>query len=247
MTRAALLALVVLLVPASAGTSAPLALTAAPARVLLIGTESAEVRVRNTGTQRVTVDVRLAGYTVDLRGRPHIVRRGARSAAAWLRLRPARLTLGPHATGRVHVSARVPRHAAPGDHDALVLLSSRPLADGRVSVRVRLGVVAVVRAPGPVVRRLHLGRLRVRRRVLELVVMNSGNVSERLLHVHATFSRSGRRIATVGAGARELRPHTRGLLEFRLRPSPSGLVTVRVVVSAEPGRPTLRRTYRIRL
>lgn len=249
-----LLTVVVLLVPAEAGTSGaalgPLALTAAPARVVLLGSGEAVVRIRNPGTKRVVVDVAPAGYALDLRGRPHIAaRRGARSAAPWLALLPAHLTLGPRATARLHVFARVPRRAEPGDHDALILLSARPLPGARVSVRVRLGVVVVVRAPGAVVRRLQLGRLRVARRALELVVANGGNVTERLLHARAVISRlpTRHRIAIVAASPRELRPHTRGLVEFRLRTEMRGPATARVVVPAEPGRPAIRRTYRIRL
>jgi len=212
------------------------------------------VRLRNPSEDAVVVDVASVGLALDLRGRPRIVkRRGPRSAAGWLRLRPARLRLAPHAAAKLLVSARLPRGADPGDHDALVVLSARPLARARVSVRLRLGVVVVVRAPGAVVRRLKLRRLRVARRAgkraLELVAVNSGNVTERLLHVRATLSRprSSRRIAVVRASARELRAHTLGLLEFRLRTSANGPVTAHVVVPAEPGRPVIRRTYRLRI
>ena len=256
MTRAALLGIVLALVPASAGASAPtrpLALTAAPARLVLLGSGSDRVRVRNPGTKRIAIDVALAGLSLDLRGRPHVVvRRSARSAAVWLRVRPTHVNLAPHATAHLRVSASVPRRAEPGDHDALVLLSSRPLAGGRVSVRLRLGVVVVVRAPGAVVRRLKLGRLRVARRgsmrALELVVVNAGNVTERLRRVRTFVSPpSGRRIANVAALARELRPKTRGLLEFNLRTGLRGPVTAHVVVPAEPGRAVIRRTYRLRV
>jgi hypothetical protein len=245
------------LVPAAAGARKPpeaLALTAAPARLVFHGGGAARVRLRNPGRKAVVVEVASAGLALDLRGRPRIVkRRGPRSAAAWLSLRPARIRLAPHAAGTLLVSASVPRRAEPGDHDALVLLSARPLARARVSVRLRLGVVVVVRAPGAVLRRVELRRLRVARRggkrALELVVVNSGNVTERLLHARVTLSRppSSHRISTVRASARELRPHSCGLLEFRLRPSTNGAVTARVVVPAEPGRPVIRRTYRLRI
>jgi len=254
------LAFALALVPAAAGsasskTSEPLGLTAAPARLVLHRSGAATVRLRNPGKKPVAVEVAAAGLALDLHGRPRIVKRGGpRSAAGWLTLRPAHITLGSHKAGALLVSARVPRGAEPGDHDALVLLSTRPLRQARVSVRLRLGIVVVVRAPGAVVRRLNLRRLRValRRggtRALELVVVNSGNVTERLVHVRATLSRpaSRRRITTVGASPRELRSHTRGLLEFRLRTGATGPVTVRVVVPAEPGRPVISRTYHIRI
>ena len=245
----------VVLVPASAGAGVsppkPLALTAAPARLAFRGTGDATVRIRNAGTKRIVVDAALAGFALDLRGRPHLVaRRGARSAAPWLRFRPAHFTLAAHASARLHVSARVPPHAEPGDHDALVLLSARPLAHAPVSVRLRLGVVVVVRAPGAVVRRLRLGRLWREQgrgeRALELVVVNAGNVTERLLHVRMVIS-PARRHGTAAAGGRELRPRTRGLLEFHLRATAHGRATARVVVPAEPGRPAVRRTYHLRM
>jgi hypothetical protein len=254
-----LLPFVLALVPASAGISSgaapkPLALTAAPARLLLSGSADATVRIRNPGTKRLVVDVAPAGFALDLRGRPRIVaRRGVRSAAEWLTLRPTHFTLAPHAAAHLRVSVRMPRHAEPGDHDALVLFSARPLANAAVSVRLRLGVVVIVRAPGAVVRRLQLGRLRVTRRggkrALELAVVNAGNVTERLLRVRTVVSRlpSRRRIATAAAGARELRPRTRGLLDFRLRTRAHGPAEARVLVPAAPGRPALRRAYRIRL
>lgn len=257
MSRTLLGLLALALVPAAAGageSSEALGLTAAPARLVFHGSGLAAVRLRNPGRKAVAVTVSSAGFALDLRGRPHIVkRRGPGSAAGWLRLRPVRLRLAPHAAAKLIVSARLPRRAEPGDHDALVLLSARPLARARVSVRLRVGVVVVVRAPGAVVRRVELGRLRVTRRggkpALELVVVNSGNVTERLLRVRANLSRlrSKRRIATVRADARELRAQTRGLLEFRLPSSANGVVTARVVIPAEPGRRAIRRTYRLRI
>lgn len=252
------LALVFVLVPAAAGASSvaprkPVALTVAPARLGLRGSEGGIVRVRNSGTKRVAVEAAPAGFALDLRGRPHIVRRGARSAAGWLRLRPAHFTLGPHATAKLHVSARLPQHAEPGDHDALALLTARPLAGAEVAVRLRLGIVVVVRAPGTVIRRLELRRLQVAgkgsKRALQLVVVNAGNVMEPLRGVRAVVSRvpTGRRIETRVARTRELRPHTRGVLEFRLRTRARGLVTASLVVPAESGRAVIRRTFRLRL
>jgi hypothetical protein len=250
------LAVGVALVPAAAGAGPPkaLGLTAAPARVAFRGGGSASVRLRNPSEESVVVDVASVGLALDLRGQPRIVRRpGSRSASRWLTLRPAHFTLAPHTAARLLVVAKVPTHAEPGDHDAIVLLSGRPRARARVSIRLRLGVVVVVRAPGAVTRRLRLRGLRLTRRegrrALELVVVNAGNVTERLLHVRAILSRlsSRRRVAIIVASVRDLRPVTRGLLEFRLRTSATGPVTARVVVPAEPGRRVLRRTYRLRI
>lgn len=244
------------LVPVAAGAGAarpPVALTAVPAHVALFGSARTAIRVTNAGTKRVVVDVRRAGFALDLRGRPRIVgSRGARSAARWLTFRPGHLALGPQSSALLVVAAKLPRRAEPGDHDALVLLSTRPVSRARVAVRLRMGVVVVVRAPGKVVRRLELRGLRVTRRarvrVLQLGVTNRGDVTESLTRPRAMVSsaRSGRRLATLVASSRDLRPRTRGIVEFRLRARARGPVSVRIVIPAEPGRGALRRTYRVR-
>jgi hypothetical protein len=134
-----------------------------------------------------------------------------------------------------------------------VLLTTRPSAGARVAVRVRLGVVVLVRAPGTVVRRLVLRRLSVARRggrrLLELRIANRGNVTETLARVRVTVSRvrTGRRLATLGASPRDVRPHSQGILEFRFRRRMRGPVSVRVVIPAAVGRGAIRRTYAIRL
>ncbi len=244
------------LVPATAGTGVarpPVALTAAPARVTLKGSTQATVRVTNAGRSRVVVDVTRAGFGLDLRGRPRIVRRGARSAAGWLDFRPARLALSPGGSASLAVASKVPFGATPGDHDALLLLTSRPRANARLAVRVRLGVVVVVRVPGRVQRRLRLGRLRIARRQrtrsLELLVANDGNVMESLERqgVLIFLSQRGRRFATLAGANRTLRPRTRGIVVFRYRGPRRGWVTARVVIAGESGRGVVRRTYRLRV
>ena len=156
----------------------------------------------------------------------------------------------------VHRSAFVPADlplglsaaAPPGGQ-----LAARPLAGAEVAVRLRLGVVVVVRAPGALVRRLELRRLRVARRagkrLLQLVVANAGNVTEALRRVRLVLSRAptGRRLETLVAGGRELRPQTRGVLEFRLHARARGVVTARAVIPGEPGRAAIHRTFRLRL
>lgn len=255
----ALLPLVLAVGSAGAGASTgaarkPLALTAAPARVVLAGSTVAAVRVTNFGAERIVVDVAHAGFALSLRGRPRIVHgRAPRSAEPWLHLQPAKLVLPARSSASLHVSATVPRRAEPGDHDALVLLTTRPHAGAKLAVRVRLGVVVIVRAPGRVVRGLALGRLSIvrqrRRRLLQVSVVNRGNVTETLAGVRATLSRTrtGRRLETEVAPRRELRPRTRGILEFELRRRVRGAVFARLVVPAFRGRNTIRRTYRLRL
>ena len=218
MTGPSSLALVVpvvlALVPASAGAGAgppPVALTATPARVVLTGSARTTVRVRNSGTKRVAVDASRAGFALDLRGRPRIVwSGGARSAAGWLTLRPAHFTIGPRSSASLVVASKLPHGAEPGDHDALALLATRPVASGRVGVRLRLGLVVVVRAPGRIVRRLELHALQVTRHghatVLELTVANLGNVTESLRAVRAVLSKAKNRSSGRGRVSSKSRP-----------------------------------------
>ncbi len=253
--------LVLALVPASASAGAgdgaarpPVALTASPSRVEIAGNGQVAVRITNAGASRVALDVTRAGFALDLRGRPRIVaRQGAtRSAVGWLALRPRKLVLPPGTSGSVTVASKLPVAAEPGDHDALVLLTTRRRAHDGLAVRMRMGVLVVVRAPGTVVHRLQLSGLHVvrsrRSSVLELVVKNRGNITESFSRSRAVVSllRGGRRFAKLMADSRELRPGTRGVLQFRYRAHLAGPAVARVDVTSESGR-VLRRTFRVRL
>jgi len=210
-----------LVAPALAGATAPppVALVASPSHVALDGSARAPVTVTNSGTRPVVVDIVRAGFALDLRGRPRAVSRGS----SWLGVAPRRLILAPGGTATVTVSSHVPRHAQPGDHSELVLLTSRPPMQRGLPVRLRLGVVVVVRAPGKVVRRVSAIGLHVRRtgkaRVLGLLLANRGTVTESIggpctvLWLH----RRGRILARLRAVERRILPHTRGLVEIVYR------------------------------
>jgi hypothetical protein len=123
-----------------------------------------------------------------------------------------------------------------------------------VAVRMRLGIVVVVRGPGVIVRRLELLRLRVRRagraRLLELFVANHGNITETLDRrcISVSFRRRGREVARLWRFARDLLPRTRGIVEMRYRGRLRGRVTARVEHSGRaPCGRGLRRTFSIRL
>jgi hypothetical protein len=246
------------LAPASAGASVdrpPVALTATPAQVALVGSSRSTVRVTNGGAFRVVVDVARAGFALDLRGRPKIVGRDAvgRSAADWISFRPHSLALKPGASASVTIVSKPPVGVEPGDHDALLLFTTRRRAKDGVAVRMRMGIVVVVRAPGTVVRRLALGRLRVastgRPRALELGISNLGNVTEPIARADAALSlfRGARRIARLRAEPRELRPRTRGVLQFVYRGAERGRVTAQADVAPAGSGRVLRRSFRIRL
>jgi len=249
-----------LLAPASAGASGgarpPAALSVSPSRLDLPGAARQTIRLANPGTSRVVVDVARAGFALDRRGRPLVTAgaAGTRSAATWLTMRPSRLSLAPGGSATLTVVSRLPRRAEPGDHGALVLLTTRPARAGKVAVQMRLGIVVTVRAPGKVVHRLALASLRVRRlarsRLLELALANRGNVTESLGRgsIRVRLLRGRRLLADLRATPRDLLPRTSGVVDLRYGGRARG--RLRAVVTASPGgsgsRP-VRRTFSVRL
>jgi hypothetical protein len=250
---AALLAALTLLAPAApagAGAARPLvSLSAAPSRVELTGAATQRVEVTNVGTSTIVVSASAEGLSLDARGRPAIVRRSApRSAAPWLRIAPPSFSLRPGAAASVTVASTLPRRVEPGDHHAVLLLASRPLARGGVNVRMRVGVRVVVRAPGRVVRRLVVTELRVRRarrvRLLEVTILNRGNVTETLPRgrLSILLVRNGKVLTRLVPDRRELLPRSRGVLSPTYRGRLRGPIVVRVEIDGRP-----RRSFRLRL
>jgi hypothetical protein len=225
-------------IAAAAGVAAA-ALSVTPVHLRLSGASSRTITVTNAGNAAAAVEARPGSFVLDRRGKPTLARE-RQPAAGWLRLRPRRLVLVPGGSAVVTVTAAAPARALPGDHPALVLLTTRPPRAAGVAIRVQIGVVVFVRVAGRIVHRLELGALRVRQRVLEASVANRGNVAERV-RVHIFLSRRGRVLARLGPVARTLLPHSRGIARFRYRGRLRGWVTARVEAGA------LRRTFRIRL
>jgi hypothetical protein len=240
--------------PAGAGTTRPLfGLTATPARISLAGSGLAVVRVANPGRSAVVVDVGRSGFSLDRRGRPRVVRHGGpRAATAWLSVRPRRFVLRAGTSRLLRVTSRLPRRVEPGDHDAVVLLTTRRVRSEAVALRMRLGIVVRVLAPGRVVRRMVIRRLHVRRarrtRVLELLVANRGNVTETVDRrtVHVVLQRASAH-AAPRPEARELRPRTGGVIQLPYRGRLRGWVTAHVRITMATGGRVIARTFRIRL
>jgi hypothetical protein len=236
-SAAALSALALLAVGAAAAPPAPLGLTVWPARVTVVGGRAQQIHVRNGGARPLVVDVAPAGFGLDLRGTPRVLR--AAGAARWLTVRPRSLRLAPGATGTVTARPTVPSRARPGDHPALVLLRTRPGSGRAIGVRVRVGVVVDVRVAGVAHRRVVLGSLRVvrqgRRRGLVLAVANEGDVTEDIgrdtsLGLYAGASL----VARLQPRRRELLPRSRGLVEFVYRGSHRGPVRALVAIDDAP-------------
>jgi len=226
---------------ASAGAArAPVSLVASPAHLAIRGSGAGTVGVTNTGSRPAVVDAVRGGFALDLRGRPRVRAR----RVSWLSVRPARLTLAPGASASVEISARVPHGAEPGDHSEVLLLTTRPIASAGLAVRMRLGVVVVVRAPGKVVRRLAVVRVQARRRRLELLVANRGNVTERVSRActRVTIRRRARVLARLRPLERDLLPHTTGIVEVPYRSLARGRLSATVELS--PGPPCLGGRWR---
>jgi hypothetical protein len=108
-------------------------------------------------------------------------------------------------------------------------------------VRLRVGIIVDVRVPGRIVRRLDALGLTVRRRgrlrLLELLLFNRGNVTERVARdgLRLLLSRDGRPLATLSPGRGELLPRGSGLAEFVYRGPARGTVVARVEL-----RPSIR-------
>lgn len=178
------------------------------------------------------VDVSRSGFGRSLRGKPRV--RPASSATAWLRFRPRRIRIAPGGKGVLHVRAASPRRMGPGDHPALVLLTTRPLGLRHVRVRLRVGVIVDLRVRGRIVRRLDPRALTVRRhgaqRLLELRLVNRGNVTERLggNRLRLVLVQDGRILATLRPRRREILPHSAGIAVFVYRGRARGTIRVRI-------------------
>ena len=206
-------------------------LAVSPARLTLTAPAARRITLRNTGTRRVVVEV---------------VPR-----ADWLLVVPARLELRSGATRSLTLRVPPLQPAEPGEHRAHVLLTTRPLGGGRVDVKVRLGVRVTMHVAGTVVRRLALGRLRLRSRhearLILVTVANHGNVTINLRgRVSASLLRNGRRLVQLSARApATLRPGKRGLVVLRYAGHKRGVVTA--LLRVRLGRDTVERSYRLRL
>lgn len=229
-------------------------LSASPSRVRVAAGGHGTLQVTNAGARAVVVTAEPAGYALDVRGRPRIAQSGiAGGSAPWLVVRPRQFRLAAGATVPVAIATALPKHAAPGDHAALIVLATRPADVGHVAVALRLGVVVDVRVPGVVVRRLSLGRTRVRRVAggprLEVVVANRGNVSELLRagRVEVTLRRRGRVLAVLRSQGQELLPHSAGIVELHYRGNVRGRVTAVVELSRAAGARPLQRRLELAL
>jgi hypothetical protein len=207
-----------------------ISLSASPSRLAVQPGAVELVRLRTGGRRPLRVEAHVAGYALDLHGRPRIV-----TAAPLLTVHPRRLTVTPRGAALV-VSTRRLRVARPGDHSALVLLTASAPSGGGVLVRIRIGLVVTVRFPGVIVHRLALRAVHVRRHLVELTLANRGNVVEPIdaSHLRLMLLRHGRVVARLTPERRRLLPRSTGLVELRRAGRPRGSVTGRLELSEPP-------------
>jgi hypothetical protein len=205
------------------------AVAVSPARVVVAAGETRPLHLANRGTAAAVVDVTTAGYTIGLRGRVRIT--GSRGA---LTVRPARVVVPARGSVDVDVTGRT---SEPGDHPSLVLFTTAR-SSANLAVRVRLGVLVLVRGRGAVVHRLRLERVRVRHGRLELWLANRGNVAEPLT-IRVRLGHA------VLRDTRQLLPRLRAVAELRLPRRVHGRLQAGIEVAS--GGPILRRTLRIRV
>jgi hypothetical protein len=203
----------------------PVAVAVSPARVVLAAGETQALHVANRGSEPASVRVTTAGYALGLRGRVRILEsRGA------VLVQPARLVVPARGSVDVTVSGRA---EGPGDHPSLVLFTTERSASD-IAVRLRLGVVVLVRGRGVVVHRLLAERLVGRPHQVDLWLRNAGNVAEPLrirMRVGGRLLRDSRLIL----------PHSRAVATFSAR-----VLAAQAVVEVAYGGNVLRRTLRIR-
>jgi hypothetical protein len=118
-------------------------------------------------------------------------------------------------------------------------------------LRLRVGVIVVLHVRGRIVRRLDARSLTVRRagtrRVLELLVLNHGNVTERLGddRLRLVLLRNGHAFVRLPPRGRELLLHSAGVAEFAYRGPVRGDVVARVEM--RPAVRGVRRSFHLRL
>jgi hypothetical protein len=241
---AGLAALVLASAPSAAGADADrprVALSVSPARIALAAPGARTIKLRNSGAERVVVDVTRRPLGLQP------------ATATSLRIAPARVVLRSGESAILTLRANLPRHAEPGEHQVLVLLTTRPLRGGRVNVQVRLGVRIRMVVPGRIVRNAALGGLRLRRshnaRFMFVSVTNRGNVTVPLRgRVTALLLRRTQRLAQlIPRGRRALLPGARAVLALRYGGRVRGLLTVVVRIRLGPGVRVVERRYRVRL
>ncbi len=230
--------------------AAVVTLSAWPSHLTLAPGTQAIVTVQAATRDRLQVDARVAGYTLDLHGRPQLA--GQAAGRPLLTVSPHRVIVAHAGTTLVVSAPPAPRGARAGDHSAAVLITATAPAAHGIPVRMRVGIAVTVRVPGRVVRRLVIRALHVQRRgrhrLVELTLANRGNVIEAIRGTRLTLvlRRRGRVVARLRAGPQLLLPRTNGIVVVRYDGPTRGRVTAQPVLRGA-GAPAIARRFPLRL
>jgi hypothetical protein len=217
-------------VTGAAVTAAALAFSVSPVRVAVRAGGRGAITVRAPGTRGAAVTAAVAGYALDLHGRPLV---GA-PRGVWLRLPRTHVALRAGAAAVVPFVVAAPKGARPGDHPVALVLTLATGARGVTATVLRVVVAVAVRVPGRLRRGLAALGLAAdpRRHRLRLVVANRGDVDEALgPRVLVVRLRRGRHVvATFRPLRRRLLARTRGVFEWRVPDGLRGRFTASVVL-----------------
>lgn len=240
-----------------------ISLSVNPSTLQLQAGDTQNVSVTNIGDASTNLTVAVGDYAMTPSGTVILNPRTAPkvSASRWLAVSPPMVALNPGESTTLSVRATPPSTARPGDHEALVLLSGKPVRGqrGTVVVNARLGIGVLVRVPGDLRRRLTITRIRERghgaKRTLQVGLTNMGNVNEVLARgqATATFTRRGRTTTCALTGRRSILPGAKAVVVIRcpgaLSRAVRAVVTIRSsaadVVGTASAAPVLRKVVRL--
>lgn len=235
---------------AVAGAAGPaLTISASPFSLKLQGAATSSIHVVNPGSHPVSVQVSTGDLAVSQTGKISVdpKKRPALSARSWLAVSPGRLTLPAGGVADVSVVTHPPTNAAPGDHYALVLLTTVPPNGVQVGVRTRIGVSVIDTVAGAVAmtpKVAHAAAVKIgKRHLLQLRIVNRSAFVQRLTRGMVTLDirRGAKRLAHLVAPARVLLPHSTALVSVPYPKAIHGTFTVTTKIG------TATRRFRLRL
>ena len=220
-----------------------ISVSVAPSHLVIPAGQTQDLTISNPGSDPVTFDLSTGNYVLSANGQVQIDPKQppARSAKDWIRLSPSTVTIDGQQSATIHVATKRVSSAAPGDHQALVFITSRATSTpGSVGVQTRLGIGVVVRVPGTLIRRLRVNKPTVATRggvrVLQVRITNAGNINERFEkgQVRVTL-RTGAAKTVLIAKPQNVLPGTYGIFSLPYRGKLTG--TVKATATVRPGSP----------
>lgn len=211
-----------------------------PTSLVLVAGDAGQLTLTNPGDAPATYDLRTGNY--DIRPDGTVVvdppRPPSRSARDWLTVTPATVRVDAGRSVVLRVASRRVRAATPGDHHALVLITSRVArrGGGQVGVRAQVGIGVIVRVPGGYHRRVAVSSPYAvatgRTRWVSVRISNLGNINERFNagQIRLELLRGGRVVGRGVASQRSILPGEAGVIAIPYRGRLRGTLTARITV-----------------